>query len=261
MNARIRRRRGAACRWVAAVLLGITVAMTGCATTGSPLPPEAKPLSNGTSQPSAVPGAMTAPSPSRTTPTPIRTVAPGTCADGQPVRASVDPANPMPAPGQMPPGSAMAAILDRGYLRVGITTDSPPFGSMNWRKLELEGFDVDIAKEITKTLFGTTDGRIRFQAVTTDERINTISRGDVDIIVATMTITCERKQKLRFSGVYYESGLRLLVRRNAGFTRIEDLVGFRVCSTTGSTSLAKLKNLPQPAPALVALERAANCLV
>ncbi|SBW25263.1 glutamate ABC transporter substrate-binding protein [Protofrankia symbiont of Coriaria ruscifolia] len=258
MNARIRRRRGAACRWVTAILLGITVAVTGCATTDSPLPPEAKPLSNSTSQPSAIPGAMTAPSPSGTA---APTAAPDTCADGRPVRASVDPANPMPVPGQMPPGSAMAAIVDRGYLRVGISTDVPPFGSMNWQKLELEGFDVDIAKEIAKALFGTADGRVRFQAVTIDDRINVISRGDVDIVVAIMTITCERKQKLRFSGVYYESGLRLLVRRNAGFTRIEDLAGFHVCSTTGSTSLAKLKNLPQPAPALVAMERTANCLV
>ncbi len=254
-----RRPRGAVTALAAATVAITIMAAAGCGTGSSPLRPEAMPLPTAAPSPTS-PGASTGPgtTPSaRPTPTAAQTV----CADGRPVRDSVSPISPMPTPGAMPAGSAMAKMASRGYLQVGVITDVPPLSSMNWQTVQFEGFDIDIAKEIAKAIFGTAVHRIRFQPVIAAERTEVLQRNAVDVVVATMTITCARKQDVRFSGVYYESGLRLLVRKNAGFKKIEDLAGFQVCSPYGTTSFEKLRLLPPPAPTPVGTRRAAECLV
>ncbi len=226
----------------------------GCSTARSPLPIEAGPL-----PPSPAP-------PAEPTPAPAGAVNPdGTCRqDGRPVRSTQPPLNPMPAPGHMPVGSRMRLIAeDRGYLRVGIVTDAPPAGLMNWRTLRLEGFDVGIARAVAAAIFGPdgVDDHIQFRAVTTSEREDLLRSNMVDMLVATMTITCERKRQVRFSSVYYESTLRLLVRQDAGFTDIAGLAGRPVCTSAGSTASEKLVRLPVPAPRPVTRSRIADCLV
>ncbi|WP_462204016.1 glutamate ABC transporter substrate-binding protein [Frankia sp. CcWB3] len=238
------------------ILVGcmVLVGATGCSTARSPLPLEAAPM-----PPSPVPGAEpTQASAGSANPD-------GTCRrDGRPLRSSDPPLTPMPPPGRMPVGSRLRAIAqDRGYLRVGIATDAPPAGLMNWRTLRLEGFDVGIARAVAAAIFGAerVDNHVQFRAVTTSEREDLLRSGMVDMLVATMTITCERKRQVRFSDVYYESTLRLLVRENAGFRGIADLVGRPVCSSAGSTSSEKLAQLPAPGPRPVTRARIADCLV
>ncbi|WP_018638370.1 transporter substrate-binding domain-containing protein [Parafrankia elaeagni] len=202
-----------------------------------------------------------------------------TCADGRPVRWSPAPPASMPPPGAFPAGSAMAEIHSRGYLTVAITTDSPPAGSMNWPDLELVGFDVDIARGVAAALFGDDDpGRVRFRPVTTGDRGPLVNDPDsgIDLVVATYTITCERKADnpdtdddgILFSGVYFESSFKLLVPRNAGLGSIGDLAGLTVCSTSGSTSERKVADAARRAlaagspPLTVTVRpRAADCLV
>lgn len=237
--------------WCAAVLVAAS-----CSTARSPLPIEAGPLPR---------------SPAPAAPTPASSGAgaaagpDGTCRqDGRPVRASRPPLRPLPAPGHMPPGSRMAAIArDRGYLRVGIATDAPPAGLMNWRTLRLEGFDVGIARAVAAAIFGAeqVDNHIQFRAVTTSEREDLLRSNMVDMLVATMTITCDRKRQVRFSSVYYESTLRMLVRQNTGITSLADLASRPVCTSAGSTASEKLARLPAPAPKPVVRPRIADCLV
>jgi polar amino acid transport system substrate-binding protein len=164
----------------------------------------------------------------------------------------------------MPAGSRMHLIdRDRGYLRVGIVTDAPPAGLMNWRTLRLEGFDVGIARAVAAAIFGPkdVDDHIQFRAVTTSEREDLLRSNMVDMLVATMTITCERKRQVRFSSTYYESTLRLLVRQDAGITGLSDLAGRPVCTSAGSTASEKLARQPAPAPRPVTRPRVADCLV
>ncbi|MCK9877473.1 glutamate ABC transporter substrate-binding protein [Frankia sp. Ag45/Mut15] len=190
----------------------------------------------------------------------------GTCqADGRPVRSSEPPLTPLPPPGRMPAGSRLRTIAhDRGYLRIGIVTDAPPAGLMNWRTLRLEGFDVGIARAVAAAVFGPTDvdSHIQFRAVTTTDREDLLRSNMVDMLVATMTITCERKRQVRFSSVYYEATLRLLVRQDSGITGLAALAGRPVCTSAGSTAGEKLtRRPPAQAPKVVTLPRLADCLV
>ncbi|WP_239341387.1 glutamate ABC transporter substrate-binding protein [Frankia sp. CiP3] len=225
---------------VGAVALAVA---TACATVGSPLPTDARPLL-----------------PMPTTPAPSSS-SPPSCAKFDPFSQAVPRMDPMPTPGgSMPTGSAMADIKQRGFLKVGIAVDDPPLGLVDWRKLQITGFDADVARAVAEAIFGS-DGTVQFQPVSIDQREWVLTSGKVDIVVASYTITCERAQHVNFSGVYYTSHLGLLVRNNAGFSSIGDLQGHTVCTSDGSTSFEKLETLPPPAPTVTPAPNIADCLV
>ena len=219
------------------LLAFLLVAVAGCGTTTSPLPAQARPLP-----------AEDSPQPRAEPPPPPK--APGSPAPGPAAPDSGDPdCNPresLPPPATLPPrgarGERISAIEEYGYLRVGVSTDALLFGSMDWRTAELRGFDVDIAREVARAIFGSPD-RVQFRAVDTRDRERVLADGTVDMVVSTMTVTCARKERARFSGVYYEAGMRLLVPAHSGFAAIGDLAGRRVCSAQGSTSVQKLAEL------------------
>ncbi len=226
---------------VGAVALAVAAA---CATVGSPLPTDARPLL-----------------PMPTTPAPSSS-SPPSCAKVDLLSKAVPRMDPMPTPGgSMPTGSAMADIKQRGFLKVGIAVDDPPLGSVDWRKLQITGFDADVAHAVADAIFIPGENTVQFQPVSIDQRESVLTSGKVDIVAANYTITCERAQHVNFSGVYYTSRLGLLVRKNAGFSSIGDLQGHTVCTSNGSTSFEKLKNLPPPAPTVTPAPNIADCLV
>jgi ABC-type amino acid transport substrate-binding protein len=138
-----------------------------------------------------------------------------------------------------PAGSYMARVVQRGRLVAGVKQDQPLFGYLNPRTNKLEGFDVDVAKEVARALFNDpSESRLELKPVTSASRIPLLQEGGIDLVAATMTITEERKQQIDFSAVYYLAGQSLLVKKDSPATRIQDLdrADKTVCSATGSTS-------------------------
>jgi ABC-type amino acid transport substrate-binding protein len=138
-----------------------------------------------------------------------------------------------------PAGSQMAKIVQRGKLIAGVKQDQPLFGYLNPRTNKLEGFDVDMVKEIARALFNDpSESRLELKPVTSAQRIPALQEGQVDIIAATMTINDERKQQIDFSDVYYLAGQSLLVKKDSPITRVQDLdkAERSACSAQGSTS-------------------------
>ncbi|WP_433274060.1 glutamate ABC transporter substrate-binding protein [Actinosynnema sp. CS-041913] len=173
--------------------------------------------------------------------------------------ASLRPSGGLPQAGQMPPGSTMERVLARGRLIAGVDQNTYLMGFRNPFSGELEGFDVDMAREVARAVFGD-PGRIQFKVLTSDERIPALEKGDVDIVVRTMTINCERWQRVAFSTVYYQAGQRVLVPGSSDVTGIESLGGRRVCATKGSSSLANVANAPSR-PVAVSVPNWTDCLV
>lgn len=131
-----------------------------------------------------------------------------------------------------------AGVLDtikqRGALVVGVKADFPPFGFVDDRG-QLAGFDVDLAREIARLLLGSPD-RVRLVTVTSANRIPMLQTGQIDVVIATMTITTARKEVINFSVPYFCSGHLILVRReNTAITKFSDLNGRRVATVQGST--------------------------
>ena len=144
-------------------------------------------------------------------------------------------------------GPASAGGLDdarsRGKLLVGVKTDFPPFGYLD-PSGKPAGFDVDVARYLAKALFED-EGRLEVVPVTTGSRIPFLYSDWIDMIVATMTVTEERRQVLEFSDPYFVSASLLLVPAGSRVRGIEDLVGKTVAVIEGSV---QEKDLAQVAP-------------
>jgi polar amino acid transport system substrate-binding protein len=175
------------------------------------------------------------------------------------VTASLAPPAAMPAPGAMPAGSFMAQIQHRGYLIAGVDQNTLLFAYFNPLQDQVEGFEIDMLHELARAIFGNPDA-VHFRAITTDERVQAVQDGGVDVVADAMTVTCERRQQVDFSTVYYDAGQRILVPSNSPVTSVSQLGGKPVCATVGSTSIKTLESLvPRPTPYPVA--QRTDCLV
>jgi ABC-type amino acid transport substrate-binding protein len=144
-------------------------------------------------------------------------------------------------------GQAMAGTLDevkkRGKLIAGVKTDFPPFGYVDSSGKNL-GFDVDIAHLFAKTLFDD-ENKVELVAVTSGNRIPFLQSGKIDIIIASVTVTDERRQVVEFSEPYFMSGGLLLVPKNSPIKGVEDLAGKTVAVIQGAI---QDKDIEQLAP-------------
>jgi polar amino acid transport system substrate-binding protein len=157
--------------------------------------------------------------------------------------ASLRPSGALPAPGQMPTGSYMATIARRGELVAGVDQNTLLLAYLNPIKGQLEGFEIDMLRELARALFGDPD-KIEFKALTTTQRLDAVQDGTVDVVADAFSVTCYRRTRASFSSVYYDAAQRVLVPKNSRARSIRDLEGKRVCATRGSTTIARLAKLP-----------------
>ena len=153
--------------------------------------------------------------------------------------ASLTP-GPLPEPGKMPPGTTMEAIYKRGWVKVGLDIGSNLLSFRDPISGTIEGFDVDVAKELARAIFGDPE-RIEFRILNSDDRMNALKDSTVDVVVKTMSITCERLRDIAFSTVYYEASQRILTMRSSNINGVADLAGKRVCAARGTTSIARIQ--------------------
>lgn len=128
---------------------------------------------------------------------------------------------------------------EEGKIRIGIKFDQPGLGFK--KSGTYVGFDVDVAKYIAQEL-GYSEDEIIWKEAPSAQREAMLQNGDVDMILATYSITDSRKEVVDFAGPYFIAGQDLLVRDDE--TEIngpEDLNGKRLCSVTGSTSAVTVK--------------------
>ncbi|HET7048872.1 MAG TPA: glutamate ABC transporter substrate-binding protein [Solirubrobacteraceae bacterium] len=165
----------------------------------------------------------------------------------------------MPTPGAMPKGSFMKRIQRRHYLLAGVDQNTFLFGYFNPEHGRSEGFEIDLLRQIAKAIFGSPRA-IQFRAVTPAQRIAAVQSGSVDIVADAVTITCERRQQVDFSTVYFDAGQKVLVPSNSTARSVKDLGGKRVCAAVGSTTIATLMTLtPRPIP--YGVPQRTDCLV
>lgn len=127
----------------------------------------------------------------------------------------------------------------------GVKNDTKLFGYYNVETQEIEGFDIDIAKELTRRINGDAENA-RFIEVTSKTRIPLLKNGNIDAIIATMTITDARKKVVDFSDVYFAAGQSLLVANDTNINSVKDLTAeHTVITVKGSTSA---KNIREAAP-------------
>lgn len=133
----------------------------------------------------------------------------------------------------------------------GVKADTKLFGLMDVKDNQVKGFDVDIAKAVTKRVLGK-NGHAKFVQVTSQTRIPLLKNGNIDAIIATMTITPEREKQVDFSQSYFDAGQSLLVKEGSSIKSVKDLnkPGTKVLGVTGANSVANIKKFAPKARVL-----------
>lgn len=126
-----------------------------------------------------------------------------------------------------------------GSMTIGIPFDQPGTGLKSGSTYS--GFDVETAKYVAAQL-GVPASNITWKEAIPSQRERLLEDGDVDMVVSTYSITDARKQKVDFAGPYFVAHQDLLIRRNdAEVTGPDALDGKNLCSVTGTTSAAYIK--------------------
>ena len=128
------------------------------------------------------------------------------------------------------------AIVDRGVLRVGVKNAVIGFGYQDPITGEYTGMEIDIAKALAEQL----GVDVEFTTVTAATRTELLDSGDIDCVLATFTITDERKQSWDFTTPYYTDHVTVLVEDSSGINSLADLKGKLVGVSSGSTSARAL---------------------
>ncbi|ORB85272.1 ABC transporter substrate-binding protein [Mycobacterium kansasii] len=164
-----------------------------------------------------------------------------------------------PFPTKAEADAAVADIRARGRLIVGLDVGSNLFSFRDPITGDITGFDVDIAGEVARDIFGS-PSRVEYRILSAAERITALKTSQVDIVVKTMTINCERRKLVNFSTVYLDANQRILAPRDSPISKVSDLSGKRVCVARGTTSLRRIQEIAPP-PVIVSVVNWADCLV
>ncbi|MEX2460769.1 MAG: transporter substrate-binding domain-containing protein [Paenibacillaceae bacterium] len=125
---------------------------------------------------------------------------------------------------------ALGQIKSAGAINVGIEGAYPPFNSVD-SKNELEGFDVDITNELAKRM----GIKVNFIVTPWDSIIAGLLAKKYEVILSSMAITDERKQKVDFSDAYYTTGSSLFVPNDTTLTDPKLIKDKRIGVSIGTT--------------------------
>ena len=128
------------------------------------------------------------------------------------------------------------AIKDRGVLRVGVKNAVPGFGLQDALTGEYTGMEIDLGAKIAEEL----GVDVEYTTVTAATRGELLDSGDIDCVLATFTITEERKQTWDFTTPYYTDAVTVLVEDASGIKTLADLKDKKVGVSSGSTSAREL---------------------
>ena len=173
--------------------------------------------------------------------------------------ASLRPPSVLPKPGAMPKGSFMARIEADHYLTAGVDQNTLLFANFNPKHSRIEGFEIDLLRQIAKAIFGHPDA-IHLRAITPAERIPVVQDRGVDLVADAVTINCARRRQVDFSSVYFDASQRLLVPSNSTAHDVAGIGRRPICAAIGSTTLQTLQSL-RPRPVTYPVPERIDCLV
>lgn len=126
-------------------------------------------------------------------------------------------------------------------LRVGTEPSFAPFEFQKEGSKEFTGFDIDLVRAVGKQM----GYKVEVQNMGFDALIPALSAGNIDVAIAGMSITDERKKVVEFSDPYYTSGLIIMVNKdNNDIKTLKDLEGKRIACQIGTTGEKKSRSIP-----------------
>jgi len=141
-------------------------------------------------------------------------------------------------PGSVTAEQARANLNDPGQISIGVSQSTNLMGYLEGDTLV--GFDIDIATAMVQAVMGDAT-KVKWVPMTSGEREQALADGRVDMVVRTMSITCERWENVEFSTEYYRAGQRLLVTKDSGIEGLAQMTKDQsVCTGASSTSVGNI---------------------
>lgn len=134
----------------------------------------------------------------------------------------------------------LSRIMKQDKITIGVRTDTMPFGFKD-KNGEYAGYDIDIAKIITAALLGD-EKKVQFVPVTASDRIRKLITKEVDMLIATISITEPRQRILDFSVPYYIAGQAMMLPAKSDIISLRELEDKTVIIVYGSTSERSIRS-------------------
>jgi glutamate/aspartate transport system substrate-binding protein len=150
----------------------------------------------------------------------------------------------------------LKTINDRGTILIGVREASIPFSFLNKGRQPI-GLSVDLCHDIAADVATTLNVdllepdapawqkgvRIIYVPVASDQRLQKVISGAVDLECGSTTATAERAKTVAFSPVFFLAGTKLMVREDSGIGSYRDLGGRTVAVSAGTTNGDTMKRL------------------
>ena len=121
-------------------------------------------------------------------------------------------------------GTRMKELADNGKITIGVKFDQPGIGFKGATDTEPKGIDPESDK-------------VEWKETISANREPYLEAGEVDLVLASYSITDERREVVGQTGPYFITGQQLMVKKGSDIKSVADIKGKEVCSVTGSTSL------------------------
>ncbi|MFN9196403.1 MAG: amino acid ABC transporter substrate-binding protein [Pseudomonadota bacterium] len=137
----------------------------------------------------------------------------------------------------------LAKIKDSGAVTMGVRESS---GALSYTLGDgkYAGFHVEVCQRVLADIqrsLGLPRLDVKYQAVTSQNRIPLVQNGTVDIECGSTTNNATRQKDVSFAVTTYVEEVRMAVKANSGITSINQLNGRKVATTTGTTSVQHLR--------------------
>lgn len=160
----------------------------------------------------------------------------GVSSQPEQIEISVDPN----AKTRFAKSSRMYEIAKAGTVKMGVKFDQPGLGQKPTGQDTPMGFDIDIARMLAAKL-GIPTNKITWVETESEVRETYLRMGKVDFVVASYSLSDDRRRVVGQAGPYYITGQRLLVLKGSRIKDVDDIRSARVCGVKGSTALQNVK--------------------
>jgi polar amino acid transport system substrate-binding protein len=181
------------------------------------------------------------------------------CEDRSLQTASYAPAN----ASEVPPGSFMEQLRERGAMRVGVDENTPGFSARDRDTGSIEGFEVALAHEIARYVFGDayTDDSVVTVPLVPKEKVDFVNQERVDLTISAVSMSCDRWEDVDFSAEYFTAHQEFLVRSDSDIYDLADLDGRTICVTGTRSTSSIILTARVPAAEQYPVDARIDCLV
>lgn len=138
----------------------------------------------------------------------------------------------------------LAKVRASGSIALGYREASVPFSYLNARHQPI-GYSIELCKALVTSIEDTVNKSLAIEwvPVTSDNRIDAVTSGKIDLECGSTTSNLERQKRVAFSPIIFVAGTKVMVRQGTPIRSFRDLAGRKVAVTAGTTNEKTLREL------------------